>query len=187
MMMMMMMKMIMMIMIMQLFNQNMFQGEHDYGDQGVVVQGTTSALNPFNASSLPHDLLEPLTSQLMKSKNGEGLLPSPKEHLAKDPCGKWKMEKDLQRAALKEKVYLQNKVEKVKPKKSKCGWWGRKGRRVAKKRLEQEVAQESQLPKKKTKQRSNYGRRSKGERGRANPFPTLDLAAQVNNLLLIDY
>ena len=91
--------------------------------------------------------------------------------------------KDPQREALKEKGYLQNKVEKVKPKKSKCGWWGR---RAAKRRLKQEVAEESQPPKK-TKQRPNYGRRSKGQRGRANPFPTLDLAAQVNNLLLIDY
>ena len=124
-------------------------------------------------------------SQLTRSKNGGGLLPSPKEHLSKDPCGKWKMERDLQRAALKDKAYLQYKVEKVKAKKSKCGWWGRKGRRVVKK---QEVAKESQPPKKKTKQMSNYGRRSKGdscEQSRANPFPTLDLSAKVNNLVLI--
>ena len=118
----------------------------------------------------------------MKSKNGGGLLPSPKEHLTKDPCGKWRVERGLQRAALKERVYLQNKVEKVKPKKSKCGWWGRKGRRVVKKR-EQEVAEESQEsepPKKKSKQRHNYGRRSKGDYcSRASPFPTLDLSAKV--------
>ena len=115
----------------------------------------------------------------MKSKNG--LVPSPKEHLSKNPCGKWRLERDLQRAALKEKVYLKNKVEKVKTKKSKCGWWGRRGRRVAKKRHEQGVAElhESQPPKKKTKQGYNYGRRSKGDLGTANPFPTLDLSAKV--------
>ena len=73
---------------------------------------------------------------------------------------------------MKEKVYLPNKVEKVKTKKSKCGWWGRRGRRVAKKRLEQEVAQlqESQPQKKKTKQGYNYGRRSKGDPSRPLTF-----------------
>ena len=90
---MMMMMMMMMIMMVQLMNQNMFQWEHDYGGRGVGVQGATSAPNPFNASSLPQVLLEPLKSQLMKSKNGGGLLPSPKEHLVKDPCGKWKIER----------------------------------------------------------------------------------------------
>ena len=178
----------MMMMTMQLLNQGKFQGKHDYGGQGVDVQGTTSAPNPFNASSLPLGLFEPLMSQLMKSKSGGGLLPSPKEHLLKDPCGKWKMERDLQRAALKDKVYLQNKVEKVKLKKSKCGWWGRRGRRVVRKRQEQEVAEESQPSKKKTNQRYNYRKRSKGdscEQSRANPFPTLDLSAKVDNLVLI--
>ena len=80
----------MMIMMMQLMNQKKFQREHDYGGQG--VGGATSAPNPFDDSSLPDGLLEPLTSQLMNSKNGGGLLPSPMEHLSKDPGGKWKME-----------------------------------------------------------------------------------------------
>ena len=178
--------MVMVIMMMQLLNQKNVQGEHDYGGQG--VGGATSAPNPFDASSLPDGLLKPLTSQLLKSKNGGGLLPSPKEHLLKDPCGKWKMERDIQRATLKSKVYLQNKVEKVKLKKSKCGWWGRRGRRVVRKRQEQEVAEESQPSKKKTNQRYNYRKRSKGdscEQSRANPFPTLDLSAKVDNLVLI--
>ena len=125
----------------------MFQGDHDCGGQGV------GALNPFIASSLPHSLLGPLTSKLIKSKAKDRFVPSPQEHLSKNPCGKWKLERDLQRAALKEKVYLQHKVEKVKTKKSKCGWWGRRGRRVAKTRHEQEVAQlqESQPPRKRSK------------------------------------
>ena len=169
----------MMIMMMQLMNQKKFQREHDYGGQG--VGGATSAPNPFDDSSLPDGLLEPLTSQLMNSKNGGGLLPSPMEHLSKDPGGKWKMERDLQRAALKEKVYLQNKVEKVKKRKNRCGWWGR---RAARKRIEHEVAQESQPPKKKkkAKQGHNYEKKSKKnycDGGRANPFPTLDLSADV--------
>ena len=59
---------------------------------------------------------------------------------------------------------------------------------MAKKRHEQEVAQlqESQPPKKKTKQGYNYGRRSKGDLGRANPFPTLDLSAKVIQLSSVD-
>ena len=171
--------MVMVIMMMQLLNQKNFQGEHDYGGQG--VGGATSAPNPFDTNSLPDGLLEPLVSQLMKSKNGGGLLPSPKEHLSKDPCGKWRVERELQRAALKESVYLQNKVEKVKKRKSRCGWWGR---RAARKRTEKEVAEESQPPKKKkkTRQGHNYGKKSKDNYcvgGRANPFPTLDLSAEV--------
>ena len=164
------------------------------------------AFNPFDPSILPGGLLRPLKSKLLKKESG-GYLSCPFEHLSKNPCGKWRLERDLQRAALKEKVYLQNKVEKLTKKnkvekvtkknkvekvtkknkaekvtkKSKCGWWGRRG---AKKRREQEVAEESQLqecqpPKKKTKQGSNYGRKSNGDLGRANPFPTLDLSAKV--------
>ena len=171
--------MVMVILMMQLLNQKNFQGEHDYGGKGVC--GATLAPNPFDASSLPDGLLEPLTSQLMKSKNGEGLLPSPKEHLSKDPCGKWRVERELQRAALKERVYLHNKVEKVKKRKGRCGWWGR---RAARKKTQKEVAEESQPPKKKKKtmQGHNYGKKSKENYcggGRANPFPTLDLSAEV--------
>ena len=168
------------------------QEEYDYEGQGVAIKEKTSALNPFDASSLPCDLLRPLRSKLVKKENG-GLLPSPMEHLSKDPCGKWKIEKDNQRAALKVKAfYLDNKEEKEKKKKSKCGWWGRRGRRVANKRHEQEVSQKSQASKsqppkkKKARQGRNNGRKSKGDYlkcDRANPFPTLDLTAKVNNLM----
>ena len=171
-------------------DHNILQEEHDYDGQGVAGKEKTSALNPFDAFSLPGGLLHPLKSKLLKKGNG-GLLPSPMEHLSKDPCGKWKIEKDNQRAALKVKAfYLQNKEEKEKKKKkSKCGWWGRRGRRVARKRLEQEVSQKSEPPKKKkTRQGLDYGRKIKGdylECDRANPFPTLDLSAKVNHLVLI--
>ena len=56
--------MVMMMMTMQLLNQGKFQGKHDYGGQGVDVQGTPSAPNPFNASSLPLGLFEPLHNVL---------------------------------------------------------------------------------------------------------------------------
>ena len=110
----------------------------------------------------------------MKSKANVGWLASPMEHLSKDPCGKWKVERKRQRAALKDrKAYLQNKEEKVKKKKGKCGWWGR---RAAKKRPESEVVQP---PRKQSKQWQNYERKNKGVCGEANPFPTLDLTAKV--------
>ena len=109
-------------------------------------------------------------------------MPSPVEHLSKDPSGKWKKERKRQRAALKdEKVYLQNlQKEKGKKKRSKCGWWGR---RAAKKRPPPEVVQKSQsMPsqKKKTKTNHNYDKKNK-VCGRANPFPTLDLTAKVRH------
>ena len=127
-----------------------------------------------------------MRSKLIK-KGNDGLLPSPTEHLSRDPCGKWKIERKRQRAALRDKkVYLQSKEEKVEKKRSKCGWWGR---RAAKKRPQPEVVQKSQpmapLKKKKsTKQWHNYERERKGVHDRAIPFPTLDLKAKVNNLVL---
>ena len=163
----------------------MYQEQNDYGGQVVGVQEPATLINPFDASGLPVGLLSPLKSKLIKKEN-YGLLPSPTEHLSRDPCGKWKAERKRQRAALRDsKVYLQSKEEKVEKKKSKCGWWGR---RAAKKRPE--VVQKSQPmapPKKKksTKQWLNYERESKGVCGRANPFPPLDLSAKVNNLVLI--
>ena len=173
-------------------DHNILQEEHDYDGQGVAGKKKTSALNPFDAFSLPGGLLHPLKSKLLKKGNG-GLLPSPMEHLSKDPCGKWKIEKDNQRAALNVKeFYLENKQQsekEKKKKKGKCGWWGRRGRRVAKKRLEQEISEKSQPPKKKkTRQDRDYGRKSKWDYldyDKANPFPTLDLSAKVNNLVLI--
>ena len=169
------------------------QEEYDYEGQRVADKETTSALNPFDASSLPGGVLRPLRSKLLQKENG-GLLSSPMEHLSKNPCGKWKSEKDNQRAALKVKAfYLENKEEKGK-KKSKCGWWGRRGRKVASARLQQEIYERSQsqqsqpLKKKKKRQGCDYGRKSNGdylEWDRANPFPTLDLSAKVNNLVLI--
>ena len=96
------------------------------------------------------------------------------EHLSKNPCGKWKRERDDERAARKdEHFYLPNKKDEVKKKKSKCGWWGR---RAAKKRPESEVVQP---PRKQSKQWQNYERKNKGVCGEANPFPTLDLTAKV--------
>lgn len=127
-------------------------------------------------------LQRPLKSKLLKMKNG-GIVPFPMEHLSRDPCGKWKLERDLQRAALKDKqVYLHSKVEKVKKKRSKCGWWGR---RAAQKRRKSEIgyASEHMAPKKqKTKTKHNCQEKGKEVFGRANPFPTLDLTAKPQSV-----
>ena len=122
--------------------------------------------------------MHPLKSKLLNKEDG-GFLSSPMEHLSKNPCGKWKSERDNERAALRDKkVYLQNEEEKPKKKKkNKCGWWGR---RAAKKRpLVVEKSQPMAGPKKKKTTKHKYERKNKGVCGRANPFPTLDLTAKV--------